>query len=460
MQRAKRNISFLKISVLLLLLCPLMNASAQDKKKKSAFWNAVLNGTPDTVKEDYYSSQLLRYEDYVYNKSIRTVELRNESFEMTQPVLLLGSEEDKLRLSFDDLDADLKNYSYTFIHCDANWESSGMMAAEFIEGFQENNINEYRYSFNTLIPFTHYNLTFPSNSMRITKSGNYLLKIFLSGEPDNVIITKRFVLYQNRLQINARVFQASIIADKNYKQEIDFTINYTGYTVTNPYADLKVVITQNNRWDNAKRDLKPQFVKDNELIYDLDEANVFAGGNEFRNFDIKSIRYHSERIYSVEIDSIGNHVKLLNDEKRNIKRFYTTPDLNGNYLVRVQEGKDSEVEADYCFVSFFLPYDNVLTDGNLYVFGGYNGWKCNTENLMRYNEKRFGYEATILFKQGYYNYVYGYLKDGAKTIDETLIEGSHSEAENDYTIYVYHRQIGAFYDQLIGLKRINSMREQ
>jgi hypothetical protein len=295
--------------------------------------------------------------------------------------------------------------------------------------------------------------------MRITKSGNYLLKVFTSDDPEDVIITKRFVVYQNRLQITARVFQASIIADRNYKQEIDFTINYMGYSITNPYADLKVVITQNNRWDNAKSDLKPVFVKDNELVYDLDEANVFPGGNEYRNFDIKSIRYHSERIYTVITDSIGNQVTLMNDEKRNIKRYYTNPDLNGNYLVKIQEGRDSEVEADYCFVKFFLPYDEVLTDGNLYVFGAYNNWKCTSENLLRYNANRFGYEATILFKQGYYNYNYGFLKDGSKEVDETFIEGSHYETENDYTIYVYHRQIGTFYDQLIAVKRLNSMRD-
>ena len=334
------------------------------------FSNQQLNAQ---AKEDYYKSKELRYEDHVYNENIKTVELRNESFEMTQPILGLGSDE-KLKLSFDDLEADLKNYAYTFIHCNANWEPSGLMEMEFIDGFQDNNINEYRYSFNTLIRYTHYNATFPSSSMRITKSGNYLLKVFVSSEPENIIITKRFVVFENKIQINARVYQASIISDRNYKQEIDFTINHLGYTINNPYGDLKVVISQNNRWDNVKTDLKPLFVKDNELVYDYDQQNVFAGGNEFRNFDIKSIRYHSERIYTVKIDSMGNHVELLSDEKRNIKRYYTVPDLNGNFLVKVQEGNDSEVEADYCYVHFFLPYDNPLTDGNLYVFGAYNSF--------------------------------------------------------------------------------------
>jgi hypothetical protein len=99
-----------------------------------------------------------------------------------------------------------------------------------------------------------------------------------------------------------------------------------------------------------------------------------------------------------------------------------------------------------------------MVDGNFYVFGGYNSWKCNRENLMKYNEKRFGYEATLYLKQGYYNYEYAFLKDGATAADETLIEGSHYETENEYAIYIYHRKQGTFYDQLIGVSRFNSMK--
>ena len=174
---------------------------------------------------------------------------------------------------------------------------------------------------------------------------------------------------------------------------------------------------------------------------------------------MKSIRYHSEHIYSVKTDSAGNHVTLYTEERREFKRYSTYSDINGKYLIKIQEGNNSEVEADYCHVTFFLPYDNALTDGNLYVFGAFNDWKCNRENLMHYNEKRFGYECTLYLKQGYYNYEYAFLKDGETAADDTLIEGMHYETENDYTIYVYHHKQGTFYDQLIGVKRLNSMKD-
>jgi hypothetical protein len=283
------------------------------------------------------------------------------------------------------------------------------MANEYIDGFIENSVLDYRYSFNTLQKYTHYNFVFPNNSMRITKSGNYLLKVYLESNPENLIITRRFMVFQNKVAIESKVTAASIIEDRLFKHEIDFTIDHGGYPITNPYGDLKIVITQNNRWDNAKINLKPLFVKDQQLVYDYDQENVFDGGNEFRYFDTRSVRYHAGGIKAIFKDSLGIHVDLVSDEKRSFKRYYSQPDMNGDFLIKVQEGNNSEVEADYCYVTFFLPYDDPLTDGNLYVFGAVNARKCGTENLMHYNPKRFGYECTLYLKQGYYNYEYVFL---------------------------------------------------
>ena len=70
-----------------------------------------------------------------------------------------------------------------------------------------------------------------------------------------------------------------------------------------------------------------------------------------------------------------------------------------------------------------------------------------------------GYEAELFLKQGYYNYQYVYIKDGKAQADETMLEGNHWETENDYSIYVYHRKIGTYYDQLVGIKKLNSIRK-
>jgi len=436
----------------LLLFLFIYSTTSFSQTKKKRRWADMIDTTSK-------ANSTLLCEDFIYKPNIKTVQLHDESFELSQPILNLDSD-GKLVLSFDDLDADTKNYMYTLIHCSADWKVDDLSTADYIDGFSDNMIIDYKFSFNTIQPYTHYKVNFPNDNMKITKSGNYILKVYQDSKPDNLLLTKRFMVFQNKVSVVARVKPASIIEYRTFKQEIDFSVFHTEYPITDPYQDLKIVISQNNRWDNVKTNLKPLFVKDDELVYDYDDVNVFDGGSEFRIFDIKSIRYHSERVKNIVIDTSGNHVELQPDEKRSFKRYASSIDMNGNYLVHIQEGNNSDVDADYCFVSFFMPYDDAMTDGNLYVAGAFNDWKFNSENKMIYNPKRFGYECTLYLKQGYYNYEYIFIHNSEPEADQTFIEGMHQETENDYTIYVYHHLTGTFYDQLIGVKRLNSVKDR
>ena len=398
----------------------------------------------------------LRYEDYVYKKNIRTVKLHEQSWDLSPALIRLNSDQ-KLQLTFDDLDADLKNYSYTIIHCNSNWQPSDLIYSEYIDGFTENYINGYQYSFNTLQRYTNYSVIFPNDNLRLTKTGNYLVKVYLDADQENLVLTRRFMVFDERIVLKARVSQ-SMSEYRSFKQEVDFTILHPNYEIMNPYGDLKIVITQNDRWDNAITGLKPLFIRDRELSYDYDSGeNAFWAGNEFRHFDIKSLRFQTTRIKDIVVDSSGNYVYLTSDDKRN-KRYYTNTDINGRYKVEVQEGNRDNVEADYVNVNFFLPWTTPISDGDLYVFGELSDWSYREQNKMKYNYERFGYEANLYVKQGYYNYEYLFIKDGAKTGDVNFIEGSYYDTENDYTVYVYHRANGTDYDQLICVKRINSIR--
>lgn len=414
------------------------------------------SGIDSTIANSSKPKELLRYEDHVYKKNIQTAKLHEQSWDLSPPLIRLNSDQ-KLQLSFDDLDADLKNYSYTIVHCNYDWQPSDLIFSEYIDGFTENYINNYQYSFNTLQRYTNYSMVFPNDNLRITKTGNYLLKVYLDSDQENLVLTKRFMVFDERVAVKARVNQ-SLSEYRNYKQEVDFAIHHPNYDILNPYGDLKVVITQNDRWDNSIAGLKPLFIRDKELSYDYDSGeNAFWAGNEFRHFDIKSLRFQTSRIKDIVVDTSGNYVYLTSDDKRN-KRYYTNTDINGRYKVEVQEGNRDNVEADYVLVNFFLPWASPLTNGDLYVFGELSNWGYPEQNKMKYNYERFGYEANLYLKQGYYNYEYLFMKDGAKTGDVNFIEGSYFDTENEYTIYVYHRATGTDYDQLISVKRINSLR--
>lgn len=406
---------------------------------------------------EYFKSNFLRYEDFIYRNNIKTVMLSQVGFDMSFPIIRLNTE-DRLLLQFDDLEHDAKDYFYTFIHCTAKWTPSDLMSSQYLSGFPDDRITDYSFSFNTFQLYTHYRLTIPNSNLIPLVSGNYLLLVFRDNDKSNLVLSRRFMIIDTKVTIEAAVHRASVIDDRDTKQKIDFSVFYNNYQIDNPFGDVNIVILQNDRWDNAISTLKPLFLRENQLDYSYETGNDFNAGNEYRNFDIRSLRYLTEHVQKISGDSAVAHVYLFDDESRSYKRYSTEYDLNGYYSIKTYDGKNDETESDYAWVHFNLPYDFQRTDGNFYVFGMFSLNQCTPENKMIYDSEKSAYHSQIFLKQGYYNYLYGFLEDASPVIDIATVEGSHQETENDYTILVYHRPTASRYDQLVGIKKINSVK--
>ncbi|MBT3210152.1 MAG: DUF5103 domain-containing protein [Bacteroidetes bacterium] len=409
----------------------------------------------DSVPE-FYNDNFLRYSDFVYKNSIKTVKIHREGWDLSHPIIELNGE-DKILLSFDDLRAEIADFSYKLVHCNSRWEPSDLMSSEFIEGFEENQIEDYELSFNTFQKYTHHWLTIPNENIKATISGNYIIKVYEDFDEENLVLSRRFMITENNVNIEAEVKQSSIIDLRKSHQEIDFKIR-PGISLSDPYSEIQVVLMQNGRWDNKIDNLKPLFIKDNLLIYDYDEDNSFAAGSEFRYFDIKSVRYQSDRIKSILFKKPFYHVDLLEDHKRTFKVYFYNKDINGKYFIDIQEAVNKEIEADYVYVNFTLPFDAPVVNGNLYLFGLLSDWSFSNTNKMKYDYEKKAYTLTMFLKQGYYNYEYVLLEDGETAGNVSYIEGSHYETDNDYLILVYLKGINERYDRLLGIKIINSMK--
>lgn len=404
---------------------------------------------------DYYEDNYLRYGDFVYQNNIKTILFNRKGWEFSPPIIEFNSGE-KLVLQFDDLDADFKTYSYTIIHCNALWQPSDLRNYEYIEGFYEDVINDYSFSRNTRVPFTHYYLEFPNHNMRPKLPGNYILKVFSDNDPERPVLTRRFMVFEQLVTIEATVRQATDLRFRDTKQEIRFNINTSLYPISNPFRDLRVIITQNGRWDNAIIDLKPRLVQGNMLIYDHEGGNLFNGGNEFRNFDTKSLRHRSLNVDQINSVANGWEVILRKDQNRRFLRYTTRDDINGRFFIRTEDYPDDILESDYAWVYFTLPHNNPITNGNVYVMGDLTDWTFTSRNKMEYNYRDSQYELRLLLKQGFYDYHYAFLEDGSDIADVSYFEGSHSIAENDYTILLYYRKPGDIFDSLIGIQHLNS----
>ncbi|NSW45007.1 MAG: DUF5103 domain-containing protein [Bacteroidales bacterium] len=408
------------------------------------------------AQNDYFDSSSIRYNDFIYQSTIHTPQIHKLGNELSYPFVEMNSN-DTLVAQFDDFQDNIQDYYFTIIHCDKNWTPSSLSFYEYAEGFDDCPIKNYAFSFNTLQSYIHYSLTIPNEQLKIKLSGNYLLLVH-HNDRSKPVLTLRFFVYEPLTQITAQAHQATLTEYRKTHQEIDFSIK-NAFSCNNPFAEISVVISQNFRFDNAIYDLKPQFVKDNELIYNYEQGNLFEGGSEFRWVDSKSIRFQAERIQAIEFERPLYHYYMYPDEKRTFKVYFQWQDINGRFLVKNSMGRDSRIEADYVYVHFFLPFEAPLAEGNLYVAGNFNRWQYNNTNQMTYNYDQKRYELTLLLKQGFYDYAYAYLTDKNNQADFGFIEGNHYETENDYYIFVYWKNNSSLYERLVGVKAINSSRQ-
>jgi hypothetical protein len=300
-------------------------------------------------------------------------------------------------------------------------------------------------------------LSFPTDYIGYTKSGNYLLKVFEEEELDsNVVLTKRFIVTDQKVSIGGKVVPPIKIEDRNYRQQLEFEINTGKYYIPNPYSDLKVMVLQNWRWDNAVTNVQPRMVVGNRLDYNFQDDLIFDGGNEFRAFDLKSLRYQSEKIALIDYNYLGNQIYLHTDERRNFKQYIRDDDLNGKFFLEKEGAEFSDIEGDYSYVHFTLPYQHPLVNGNLYIFGALTNWDFTEEGMLKYDYENNVYETSIYLKQGIFNYAYVFLEDGTVAGDITLIEGNHWDTNNEYIILVYYREPGTYYDQVIGIEYVTA----
>lgn len=395
--------------------------------------------------------------DTIYNSNVASVTFYRVGNPISEPIIELNSSE-ILELSFDLLGTKNPFLNYTLVHCNADWAPSDLSTIEYFDSFSEEPINDVTYSVNTLRSYTHYKLSFPNQNIKLTKSGNYMLVIY-EDNPQQPLLTRKVYIYENKVNVNAYFARATKIEDQLSKQELNFSINKTGYPI-NAINRLYVVIKQNGRNDNLVINPKPMSVSSEQINYENTGNIVFDGAGEFRTFDIKSVKYKLDNVERIQ--TINNDILAWLYESRNRQygAYESNSDIDGKFLIKTEDW-DDQLQAEYVFVNFFLKAVNPYLDGEIYVYGGLTDWKIMPYAKMLFNKESGGYFATLLLKQGYYNYQYLFVPfDKNKPNDISRIEGNHWETKNNYTIFVYYREEGAIADRLIAVKQINSLQKK
>jgi len=389
------------------------------------------------------------------DNSIKSVKIYKTGDELSFPIIELGSKE-TITLTFDDLSDNQSNYSYVITHCTSEWNESGLIASDYMDGFEPNSINDYQSSIGTTVAYTHYSLVLPNSDIKIKVSGNYIVKVFDTNNSNRIIVERKFRVVESLITVNAKTFQPIDPSQKSTSQQIELSINTNPLTISDPYNDLHVEILQNGQPINSINGITPAFIQKDKILYSTANQPIFDGINEFRSFDINSFRYISLGVSSIEQIANEYSIQLQPGSNNRNQKYFNQTDKNGSFIINLANSESSNVEADYGWVYFTLPYYDQLTEKGVYVIGELTNWQCTPQNLMQYSYSRGAYELRLFLKQGYYNYRYVVKDFKTGEIDQSFFEGNHSETENDYLILVYYKPQGSRFERLVGVKKLNT----
>ena len=369
------------------------------------------------------------------------------------PILKLG---DGFQLQFDDLFGNEANYYYEIIHCDYNWNPSGISKNEYLQGFDNQRIQDYTNSFNTLQIYSHYKLAIPNQfTQQLKISGNYMIKVL--DENKEVVFSRKLILFEDLATVPIQVKRARTVDNIEMKHNLDFTIKSSTITFQNPLKNVKVLLLQNGQLNNGIKNIIPQYTIGNDLIYKYDTQTQFWAGNEFLYFENKDIRSASNNVARIDANTAVYGSYLYTSAARENFPYSYSQDINGDFVVNNINAANGEIEADYAWVYFSLSAPTFRLKKNIYVGGMFNNYTLTPEYKMDYNPKKGIYEKAILIKQGFTNFKYIIADDKGVIDDENAIDGNFYQTENDYTILVYYKESIGRYDRVIGKGTANSL---
>ena len=392
-----------------------------------------------------YSQPILELEPPNY---IKTVIFKGYKSNDQFPIVEI---DEKFYLSFDDLRGSDENFYYKISFFNYDWTPSKLFKSDFIKGYDDQRITNFRSSFGTKQSYTNYKIEFPNEKTKFLKTGNYLLEIF--DQKNDIVFSRKFLIYEKKTKINSIISSSNNLKNFNSHQNIKFSVSPVNLKFKNPKEDIKIVILQNYQWNSLVKDIKPIFIINDELQFNDNIKLEFEGGNEFYFFDTKDALAISNNITFVENNELYQTYLNTNIERNNYP-YNNKQDINGDFKIRTLSGVDHDIESDYTRVHFSLAKNKINKNEEIYVYGKFNNFSFSNENMMVFNPSLEIYEGNFLFKQGFYNYKYVSRLDGEISVNK--ISGSHFNAENSFQILIYHKPIGEIFYALIGVDKISS----
>lgn len=385
----------------------------------------------------------------VFHPSFGALQVTVNDNPMSNPVVVLDSP-DRIVISFDERAEDRRYMRYELIHCDASWRADGLVASEYLDGFNEGSVDEYEYSQMTLVHYVHYRIALPNEQMRFTISGNYLVRVYAEDDPDDTLLQARFSVSEATARVGLGVTSVTDGGVNDHYQQVEFTVDTEQVDgMEDLFSDLTVVVEQNGRQDNKAVIGHPLRVSGKKAVYEHLRDLIFPAGNEYRRFETVSTQYPGMGVERITFNDPFYNFTLYPDRSRSDGPYVYDQTQNGRFFIREYNSSMSDIEADYAGVHFILDIPEI-PGADVYIDGDLTGRRLDPGSRMVFNRGTGRYEKSMLLKQGAYNYQYLVVPHGTSKGLTAPVEGDFYNTRNEYTVKVYHRPRGSRYDRLIG----------
>ena len=382
----------------------------------------------------------------IFSSDIATLQVHNtQQLRAMLPVIQLNSGE-QIQISFDNFRHEYRRFTYKITHCEADWSpSTQLFSSDYLEGFSDNLvIEDIQESVNTNVEYTHYSFRLPNDQCRITQSGNYKVSVY--DEDENLMLNACFMVVDPTMHVELYSTSNTDMDFNRAHQQVEMKLKYGNLPVIAPNNQIKTVVLQNGNWNDARVNMKPQFVLRDGLQWQHCRGFIFDAGNNYRKFECLSVDHPTMGIETIDWDGSNYHAHLWPNLPR--RNYLYDESAQGVFVIRNSDDNGNDYLSDYVIVHFTLQTD--ATNDEIYVSGGFTNYRLLPQYQMKYDAVTGNYTLSLLMKQGYYSYEY-VRRNADGSIQLLPSEGNFYQTKNQYQALIYYRGTGERTDRLVAV---------
>ena len=167
----------------------------------------------------------------VYSSQVKSLQVVVNQDWLSPAVMRMGTD-DVLHVAFDELSHTYHRYVYRIERCESDWTpSEELFESDWLEGFNDNTIDDYANSVNTTVAYTHYQFQIPNDRCRLKMSGNYRIHVLDEDNDQEEVLVAEFMVTEQSMRLDLSVSTNTNIDVNVSHQQVSMGLSFGNITV-------------------------------------------------------------------------------------------------------------------------------------------------------------------------------------------------------------------------------------